>query len=94
MAKTIFAKDLLSEAERLFAESKNPTQDFSSLVSRVKQLGGQLRVAQQQGGILITEPTYHRAAKIYTEELLSAFIDHLNLDESNPIWYNQSLAEL
>jgi len=94
MSKTIFAKDLLSEAERLFAESKHPTQDFSSLATKVIQLGEQLRAAQQQGGIIITDKDYHRAARIYTEELLYAFIDHLRLEESNPIWYNRSLAEL
>ncbi|MBI2655081.1 hypothetical protein HYX06_01515 [Candidatus Woesearchaeota archaeon] len=93
MAKTIFAKDLLTEAQRLFAESQHPS-DWDNLVGRVIQFGEQLRTVQRQGGITLTDPAYHRAAKIYTDELIRAVFDELSLEQSNPIWYDRSLAEL
>ena len=91
MEKPILARDLLSEAEALATQLKEPT-DNPVLVERVRELGRQFRTAQMRGGLKLTEPSYHQAARIYNEELTLAVRDSLNSTEINPIIFNRELV--
>ena len=83
--------ELLKEAKILTTLLIEST-DNPVLVDRVIQLGTQLRV--RGIGLELTEPDYHKAAKIYTDELIPKVFDSLLLGETNPVNYNQELTNL
>ena len=91
MVNPILAKDLLREAEDLATKLKGPIAN-PVLVDRVRALGRQFRTAKMRGGLELTEPSYHQAARIYDEELIFAVLDSLTIAEANPIIFNRELG--
>ena len=78
----------------LDAASRDADANLNSLLTRVALLRNQLRSVPSERPLLLTDPIYHRAAKIYTDELLLTFFNQLSRGESNPIFYDADLAKL
>ena len=77
------AKDLLKQAKILKA------QPLVDLVSKVRELGRDLRNVH---GFQILESDYHKAARIYNEDLLPLVMEDLHPSETNCIQYNHDLT--
>ena len=91
--KPIQPKDLLTEAQdlRSMLQTRGKCDDLGH---KVALLGEKFRTITGHGGISLTDPVYHKALQIYNNELLREAFDYLTLTESNPIWYDESLANL
>ena len=94
MSEHINSTYLLKEAESLQNQLKSAGVESVGLVYRIKDLGRKFRVAGSQGGMLLIEPNYHKAARIYNEIILmDNVILQLDLGEMNPVYFNHNISQ-